>query len=89
MEAQTFTFVVEHAGCPSCAERVRDALAPLAAVEDVEIDEPNDAARVRLVAPDGVTEGNVNALLAAASAGGHEYRVEPGSWRPTVGPARP
>ena len=88
MEAQTFTFVVEHAGCPSCAARVRDALAPLAAVEDVEIDEPNDAARVRLGAADGVTEDDVNALLAAASAEDHEYRVEPRSWRPAAAPAR-
>ena len=67
-----WTFVVEHAGCPSCAERVRDALAPLAAVADVEVDEANDAARVRVAATPRLSEADVNAALAAASAYGHE-----------------
>jgi hypothetical protein len=41
------TFVVEHAGCASCGERVRAALAPLGTVRDIQIDEGADSAGVR------------------------------------------
>lgn len=74
------TFVVEEAGCESCARIVRGALEPLGTVESVEVDETADEATVRLAA--GATEEDVNAALAAASEGvGHAYRVRPGSWR--------
>ena len=74
------TLVVEGAGCATCATRVRDALAPLARVRDVAVDEVADAATVSVDAP-GLTEEAVTDVLAAASAGaGHAYRVRRGSW---------
>lgn len=74
------TFVVEQAGCESCAARVRKALEPLAAVRSVEIDEQADEAAV--AADGGLTEAAANDALASASHGsGHLYRVRPGSWR--------
>ena len=73
------SFVVEEAGCESCARLVRSALEPLGAVESVEIDETADVADVRLDGP--ATEEDVNRALAAVSAGaGHAYRVRAGSW---------
>ena len=75
------TFVVEQAGCESCAARVRAALEPLAAVQAIEIDEAADAATVRV--SDAGSQEAVDAALAAASRGsGHAYRVRPGSWQP-------
>lgn len=74
------TFVVEQAGCESCAARVRGALEPLAEVEAVEVDKDADAATVRAVGQ--LSEDAVNeALLAASHGSGHTYRVRPGSWR--------
>jgi copper chaperone CopZ len=74
------TFVVEQAGCESCAARVRGALEPLAEVEAVEIDEEADAATVR--AAGALSEEAVDEALGAASHGsGHAYRVRPGSWQ--------
>lgn len=74
-------FVVEQAGCSSCATRVRDALVDLGTVHDIEIDQAADVARVSLSAS-SVSEDGVNDTLRKASAGaGHEYRVQPGSWR--------
>lgn len=68
------TFVVEEAGCASCAARVRAALEPLAGVESIEIDEEADAAEVRLA--EDVPEHALAEALAAASAGsGHAYRL--------------
>lgn len=76
------TFVVEEAGCPSCAQRVRTALEPLAVVQEIEIDEEADAATVRAELAREMTESEVNGALAEASAGGgHSYRVRPTSWR--------
>jgi copper chaperone CopZ len=73
------TFVVEQAGCESCAARVRGALDPFAAVASIEVDEEADAATVR--ASGSLTEERVNEALASASQGsGHTYRVRPGSW---------
>jgi copper chaperone CopZ len=67
-------FVVEEAGCESCAARVRAALEPLAAVEAIEVDEREDVAHVRLA--DEVAEDAVSEALAAASSGsGHQYRL--------------
>jgi copper chaperone CopZ len=75
------TFVVEQAGCDSCADRLRGALGPVAAVAAIVIDEEADAATVRLAG--AASEDAVGAALAAASKGsGHAYRVRPGSWRP-------
>jgi copper chaperone CopZ len=75
------TFVVEQAGCESCAARVRAAVEPLAAVEAIEIDEDADAATVRVSG--AASEDVVARALAAASHGsGHSYRVRPGSWQP-------
>lgn len=74
------TFVVEQAGCESCAGRVRGALAPLAEIEQIEVDEEADAATVR--AAGELSEESVNdALLAASHGSGHTYRVRPGSWQ--------
>ena len=74
-------FVVEHAGCPTCAARIHDALAAIATVETIEIDEKADVASVRLVDGDAVSEQTIAAALEAISVGaGHDYRVQPGSW---------
>jgi copper chaperone CopZ len=76
------TFVVEEAGCESCAALVREALEPLGAVESVEVDEAADVAFVRLAS--SASEPDVNKALADVSASaGHAYRVRPGSWRAT------
>ncbi|NUT55252.1 MAG: hypothetical protein HOQ03_04630 [Thermoleophilia bacterium] len=73
------SFVVEEAGCESCAALVRESLEPLGTVESVEIDEAADVSRV--VLSGAVTEAEVGAALAEASEGvGHAYRVRPGSW---------
>lgn len=75
------TFVVEEAGCDSCAALVRDALEPLGEVASVEIDEAADCASVRLVPARPLEEAEIAAALAEASEGtGHAYRVQPGSW---------
>ena len=75
------TFVVEQAGCESCAARVRGALEPLAEVVAIEVDEQADAATVH--AAGDVSEEAVNEALQTASHGsGHAYRVRPGSWQP-------
>jgi copper chaperone CopZ len=74
-------FEVEQAGCPSCAARVRGALAPLGAVGEIDIDEEADEATVRLRVEPSVGEDEVNrALLLASRGSGHGYRVKPGSW---------
>jgi copper chaperone CopZ len=75
-------FDVEQAGCESCADRVRGALALLGAVEAVEIDEGADLARVVLASSVNPDQSVVDEALAESSAGaGHLYRVRPGSWR--------
>lgn len=82
MTTTTIEFAVENAGCESCAERVRAALAPLAAVERIDVDEAADRATVRVSADDGVDQAAVNAALADASegSGGHDYRIAAGTW---------
>ena len=81
------TFIVDEAGCSSCAARVRAALEPLADVDDVQIDEEADAATVSLTAQSGIAEEDVQRALDAASAGaGHAYRVRASSWRPAGAP---
>lgn len=74
-------FVVEQAGCSSCADRVRTALHEIAEVEAIEVDEGADAAAVRLRSSDPLSEDAVGRLLGEAAGSGHEYRVQPGSWR--------
>jgi copper chaperone CopZ len=74
-------FVVDQAGCSSCADRVRTALEAVATVHAIEIDEEADAASVRLRSPDPISEEAVGRLLSEAAGSGHEYRVQPGSWR--------
>jgi len=77
-----FSFVVEQAGCESCAGRVSAALAPLGVVDDVVIDEANDVGLVRMTAKDGLSEKDISGCLLEASTGsGHAYRVRPGSWQ--------
>jgi copper chaperone CopZ len=75
-------FEVEQAGCESCASLVREALSPVLTIEELEIDQERDVARVTAQL---LTESSVEAvdrLLAAASGDtGHAYRVGPGSWR--------
>jgi copper chaperone CopZ len=79
---QAVEFVVEEAGCSSCVGRVRRALETVATVEAIEIDEGADAADVRLRSAVPLSEGTVCEVLREASVGsGHEYRVQPGSWR--------
>ena len=74
-------FVVEAAGCNSCATRVRKALAAVAEVRQIEIDEAADTASALLSAP-FVSEDQMNNVLREASMGaGHTYRVRSGSWR--------
>ncbi len=76
------TFKVEQAGCSSCAERVREALAPLASVHEIALDEPADLAIVRCSLVADVSEEQLNEALAEASTGaGHAYRVAPASLR--------
>jgi copper chaperone CopZ len=78
-------FVVEEAGCESCAARVRTALAPVATVEAVDVDAAADEAVVRLRSATGLSQEAVTSALAKASEGaGHAYRVKPGSWRSTA-----
>jgi len=74
------SFVIEQAGCKSCAARVRAALANVVHVEGIEIDEGADTAFVR-VSGDEVSERHVEAAIDAASEGsGHTYRIRAGSW---------
>ena len=76
-------FEVEHAGCESCADRVREALAPLGTVGEISVDEDADSATVRFAS--AATEADVNrALLEASHGSGHAYRVRPGSWQAGV-----
>lgn len=82
MSDTPLSFVVEQAGCESCAARIRSALAPLLRLEDVVIDEAADTAKVTATSQDAISLEAVNAALASASAGsGHTYRVAPDSWR--------
>jgi copper chaperone CopZ len=79
---QRITFIVEEAGCPSCAARVRAALEPLAVVNEIEVDEQADSATVSLAANQAITERDVQRAMEAASDGaGHAYRVRAGSWK--------
>jgi len=74
-------FVVEQAGCSSCAGRIRAGLEAIATVEAIEVDETADTASVRLADAPPVLEDAVVLALQKASAGsGHEYRLRPGSW---------
>ena len=69
-------FVVEEAGCESCAERVRSALEGLVAVESISIDESQDTATVVARADTPPSLDAIDAALAGASAGaGHTYRL--------------
>ena len=75
------SFVVEHAGCATCAERVRNALAAFGELSDIEIDEADDSASVRGdLSPTTSVEVVSEALSVASEGSGHEYRVRPGSW---------
>ena len=81
MPAIKVRFDVEHAGCPACAERVQGALASLATVDELTIDEESDTATVSISTAVSLDESTINAALAEASTGsGHEYRVKSGSW---------
>lgn len=74
------SFVVEGAGCGSCAARVRLALADVVRVEEIEIDADADTAFAR-VSGDDISERDVEVAIGAASEGsGHAYRVRAGSW---------
>ena len=74
-------FVVEQAGCSSCAARIRAALEEIATVETIEIDEAADVASVSMAdTPPEFEDAVVLALQKASSGSGHEYRVQQGSW---------
>ena len=76
-------FVVEEAGCESCAARIRGALEHVAPVVAIAIDESADAADVRLGG--NASRDEVATALAAASEGaGHTYRIREGSWEPSA-----
>jgi copper chaperone CopZ len=76
----TVSFVVEQAGCASCAKLVREALSSVGEVESIDIDEASDVADVVLVSAAAVTIDELDGILEAASGGsGHAYRVRPGS----------
>lgn len=76
------SFEVPHAGCPSCAERVRSALSPFGVVEEIAIDEDADSARVVMRADRPIDPAQVSRALEGASVGsGHDYRVAEGSWQ--------
>ena len=76
------SFVVEQAGCESCAKLVRSALSELGTVESVAVDSAADTALVVLASGEQPNRAAVDgALAAAAPEGGHDYRVQPGSWR--------
>lgn len=77
----TFEFVVEQAGCASCAELVRDALSSVGTIDGIEIDEAADVASVRLSSEARPSGEDLDALLADVSVPGHAYRVRPGSLR--------
>ena len=75
-------FIVEEAGCASCAALVREALAPIAEVQAIDVDESADCATVRVAHSDGLSQEAVDSVLRnASSAAGHDYRVKSGSWR--------
>jgi len=75
-------FIVDQAGCTSCAELLNKALAPIAEVRGIDVDEGADRAAVRVTfSPDLSQEAVSGALLNASTAAGHDYRVQPGSWR--------
>ena len=75
-------FVVEQAGCTSCAARLREAFEAVGSVAAVDIDEEADTASVRLHTSDQVTGDVVDRVLEAASAGsGHGYARRSGTWR--------
>ncbi len=81
----TAEFVVDRAGCASCGELVREALANLGTVEAVVVDEGADIATVRLSSTRLVTAEEVDRALADASVGsGHDYGVRQGSWAEIV-----
>ena len=81
MMAEEIRFIVEQAGCESCAGRVRSALADLLVIDEIAVDEAADAAAVRAHGGRGLEVARVDAALAQASAdSGHTYRVRPGSW---------
>lgn len=74
-------FVVEQAGCPSCASLIREALDAIADVEGIEIDEAADRATVRLRQGSNPSQQSVGRVLETVSRdSGHAYRVMPGSW---------
>lgn len=79
--ASEIEFVVEQAGCSSCAALVEEALAPLAEVRAIKVDEEADSAAVRLVSSPELSEIVVDRALAEVSPDAdHSYRVKPGSW---------
>lgn len=82
MTARTVSFLVEQAGCESCAARVRAALEPLGEVAEIAVDADADLASVRLRGDSPPVASEIDAALARASHGsGHRYRVKAGSWR--------
>jgi copper chaperone CopZ len=75
-------FVVEQAGCESCAELIRDGLGEIGAIRRVEVDETADVAAVCLELASDVSSDDVDRiLLTLAEESGHGYCVQPGSWR--------
>lgn len=75
------TFVVEEAGCDSCASRVRSSLEPLGEVQTIDVDHEADSSTVTVLPVAQLSEQSVNGALRDASAGtSHTYRVKPGSW---------
>ena len=85
MQPVEVAFVVEHAGCPSCADRVRSALTSFGKVRTIEIDEADDSASVRVeLSGDASLEAMNDTLVHVSVGSGHEYRIRPGSWQAAV-----
>jgi copper chaperone CopZ len=77
---QAVRLTIEHAGCESCAGRVRAALEPLVEIETIGIDESADTATVVARAERRPSREAIEAALAEASVGsGHAYRLRAGS----------
>ena len=75
-------FLVEQAGCASCAKLIREALGELGRIERVEVDEEADVALVGLEPNGVISPRDAQRILDGISAeAGHAYRVRPGSWR--------
>lgn len=82
LPAMEVQFIVEEAGCSSCAAVVGRVISEHGTVGEIQIDEDADVALVRADLPEAFGAEDLNVVLAHVSDGaGHAYRVRPGSWQ--------